>query len=366
MYLFELPPSFVAYNYYQTAIREARHDSKHGVAMSLPAPPKDQFTVGWICALPIEYTAARTFLDEKFGNNHNDIGDDNDYTLGRIGKHNVVVTVCPDGEYGTTSAANAARDLARSFPNVRFGLMVGIGGGIPSDAHDIRLGDVVVSSKVGKHSAVLQYDLGKQLADGTFETISHLDNPPTCLRNVVSALRAIHDEQGNDIQARVDEAVKSIKTRSKFSRPDQETDVLYRTDVEFGERESSERGVDATTSANAILHRASRDEEDDVPAIHYGPIGSGNTLMRDAKSRDQLGRMHGLLCFEMEAAGLMNRWPCLVIRGICDYADSHKNKLWQGYAAMTAAAYAKTLLERLQPQQVEAAQSMSELIGVRR
>ncbi|PSK42066.1 hypothetical protein B9Z65_3980 [Elsinoe australis] len=124
--------------------------------MSSPAPPKDQSTVGWICALPIEYTAARAFLDEKFESDHNDLGDDNDYTLGRIKKHDVVVTVCPDGEYGTTSAANAARDLARSFPNVRFGLMVGIGGGIPSDTHDIRLGDVVVSSKVGKHSAVLQ------------------------------------------------------------------------------------------------------------------------------------------------------------------------------------------------------------------
>ena len=61
-------------------------------------------------------------------------------------------------------------------------------------------------------------------------------------------------------------------------------------------------------------------------------------------SRDRLAKEHGMLCFEMEAAGLMNQLPCLVIRGICDYSDSHKNKLWQGYAALTAAAYAKRLL----------------------
>jgi nucleoside phosphorylase len=55
----------------------------------------------------------------------------------------------------------------------------------------------------------------------------------------------------------------------------------------------------------------------------------------------------------MEAAGLMDNFPCLVIRGICDYADSHKNKQWQGYAAATAAAYAKELLSMIHPSQVE-------------
>jgi nucleoside phosphorylase len=63
----------------------------------------------------------------------------------------------------------------------------------------------------------------------------------------------------------------------------------------------------------------------------------------------------------MEAAGLMNNFPCLVIRGICDYSDSHKRKDWQGYAAMVAAAYAKDLLSRIVPSQVEAETKMSEL-----
>lgn len=67
-------------------------------------------------------------------------------------------------------------------------------------------------------------------------------------------------------------------------------------------------------------------------------------VMKHGMTRDRLAEKHGILCFEMEAAGLMNLLPCLVIRGICNYSDSHKNKKWQGYAALTAAAYAKELL----------------------
>jgi hypothetical protein len=75
--------------------------------------------------------------------------------------------------------------------------------------------------------------------------------------------------------------------------------------------------------------------------------------MKDALIRDKLSAQKNVLCFEMEAAGLVNDFPCLVIRGICDYADSHKNSKWQGYAAMVAAAYAKDLLYRVVPQQVK-------------
>ncbi|KAI1827324.1 hypothetical protein F4861DRAFT_550886 [Xylaria intraflava] len=64
----------------------------------------------------------------------------------------------------------------------------------------------------------------------------------------------------------------------------------------------------------------------------------------------------------MEAAGLMNHCPCLVIRGICDYSDSHKNKDWQGYAAMTAAAYATDLLGRISPNRVEAERRIGEIL----
>lgn len=71
--------------------------------------------------------------------------------------------------------------------------------------------------------------------------------------------------------------------------------------------------------------------------------------MRDALLRDKLAEEMDILCFNSEAAGLTNDFPCVVIRGICDYSDSHHNDLWQGYAAMTAAAYAKDLVDQLPP-----------------
>ena len=102
-----------------------------------------------------------------------------------------------------------------------------------------------------------------------------------------------------------------------------------------------------------MILRPERTKYDDNPAIHYGLIASGDRLIKDAQLRDKLANEKGVLCFEMEAAGLMNQFPCLVIRGICDYSDTHKNKEWQGYAAMAAAAYAKDLLYQIPQSKVE-------------
>jgi nucleoside phosphorylase len=112
-----------------------------------------------------------------------------------------------------------------------------------------------------------------------------------------------------------------------------------------------------------LILRHERAEDEDNLVVHYGLIASGNKLMKDALLRDALIAERGVLCFEMEAAGLMNHFPCLVIRGICDYSDSHKNKEWQGYAAMAAAAYAKDLLCRIVPQQVEAEKKISDILS---
>ncbi len=51
----------------------------------------------------------------------------------------------------------------------------------------------------------------------------------------------------------------------------------------------------------------------------------------------------------MEGAGVWDKLPCIVIKGICDYADSHKSKVWQRFAAAIAAAVAKAILERYTP-----------------
>jgi hypothetical protein len=110
-----------------------------------------------------------------------------------------------------------------------------------------------------------------------------------------------------------------------------------------------------------VKDRPKRDENDH-PRVHYGIIASGDKVIKDAKKRDQVGKRFGALCFEMEAGGLMDHFPCLVIRGICDYADSHKNKDWQPYAAATAAAYAKELLREITPQVVDNAPTVTEAL----
>jgi nucleoside phosphorylase len=134
---------------------------------------------------------------------------------------------------------------------------------------------------------------------------------------------------------------------NEFTYQGKQNDQLF-------EAEYDHRGNDSTCEncdMSRLVHRATRSR--DVPIVYYGLIASGNQVMRHGRTRDRLGGELNVLCFEMEAAGLMDNFPCLVIRGICDYADSHKNKQWQGYAAATAAGYAKELLSIIATSQVE-------------
>ena len=115
-----------------------------------PDAQRQQYTVGWICALSTEATAAQAMLDETYpGLPSKNIRDSNVYTFGRVHNHKVVIALLPSGIYGTNSAATTAKEMLLNFPNIRFGLLVGVGGGIPSEEHDIRLGDVVVSKPHG-------------------------------------------------------------------------------------------------------------------------------------------------------------------------------------------------------------------------
>jgi nucleoside phosphorylase len=109
-----------------------------------------------------------------------------------------------------------------------------------------------------------------------------------------------------------------------------------------------------------LVNRNPRRTQD--PVIHYGLIGSGNKVIKNSRARDLLGKQK-ILCVEMEAAGLMDDFPCLVVRGICDYCDSHKNKDWQPYAALVAAAYAKELLSIIPVLEVEATLVALDILG---
>ncbi|KAF9871822.1 g-protein beta wd-40 repeats containing [Colletotrichum karsti] len=325
--------------------------------MSDPA----KYTIGWVCAVVAEYVAAQTFLDEKHDHAERvSQHDNNEYTLGRMGAHNVVIAVLPLGEYGISSAASVARDMVHSFPNIRVGLMVGIAGGAPTAEKDIRLGDVVVSSPSGGHGGVLQYDFGKAIQGREFLMTGFLDQPPSVLRTAVAGLQADFEQTDDGLNEMVEMALinRPRKMVKKYGRPPLEMDKLFRSDIVSGDD-----GPILNPTEDMFIARPPRTDDDDDPAVHFGTIASANRLMKDAEVRDKLATEHGVLCFEMEAAGLMNHFPCLVIRGICDYSDSHKNKDWQGYAAMTAAAYAKALICRIQTTKLEAERKVREEIA---
>lgn len=307
------------------------------------------YTVGWICAIPAEYVAAQEFLDEEHdGPAYLPPPVRNDYALGKMGKHNVVIATLPMGEYGNVSAARVAEEMRFGFPNIRIGLMVGIGGGVPT-RHDIRLGDVVVSTPSNGLGGVLQYDFGMTTQGKGFQRTSFLDQPPTALRTAVTGIQAQYERKGHCLEDAVNGVlVRNRRLRSRYKRPIPSSDRLYR---------SEHTGDDPAY----LIQREERGDEDDDPMIHYGLIASGSQLMKDALLRDELANEFDVLCFEMEAAGLMNNFPCLIIRGICNYCDSHESKEWQGYAAMIAAAYAKDLLSRMTPYQVEAEKKLSEI-----
>ena len=327
-----------------------------------PMSNPQKYTVGWICAISTELVAA-TALDEKHENAeflHQN--DNNTYTLGRVGKHNVVIAAAPDGEYGTQSAAMVARDMMHSFPNVRIGLMVGIAGGVPSSRHDIRLGDIVVSAPRNGRGGVFQYDFGKERQGQDFQATGFLDQPPVLLRTAVATLRAQYEIDGHQLKECICGALeRKPRLRKKYGPPNPDTDRLYQSAIihPLGDERSC---VDACGHDDShLVIRTPRTSDDDDPTVHHGLIASGNRVMKNAISRD-IAAQQDILAFEMEAAGLMNHFPCLIIRGICDYSDSHKNKEWQGYAAMTAAAYAKDLLYRIATNQVEAEAPMAELL----
>ena len=329
----------------------------------MPPLRNQEYTVGWICALPAEMAAARVMLDEIHGKPvEQHPSDQNNYLLGSIGLHSIVIACLPAGIYGTTSAATVAAHMLSSFKSIRIGLMVGIGGGIPSKDCDIRLGDVVVSKPDKTFGGVAQYDFGKTGAEGQFTRTGSLNKPPLVLLNGIAKLQAEHEVEDSKFpQFLLEMLLKHKKMQADYSYQGVSNDRLYEADYEH-EDESDD--MCESCDVNKVTRRPDRNTSD--PFIHYGVIASGNQVIKHGVTRDRLRKELGAICFEMEAAGLMDNFPCLVIRGICDYADSHKNKRWQPYAAATAAAYAKELLSIIPTQEIDATKEALEAFQISR
>ncbi len=293
--------------------------------------------MAWICALLTEKAAAVGMLDEAHDSLPSPPPDNNSYSLGRIRDHNVVITCLPSGVTGTTSAARVTTLMLSTFTRLDFRLMVGIGSGALSEEHDIRLGDVVVSKPIGTFGGVIQYDFGKTVQEGKFTRTCSLNKASESLLKAVASLEAKHMMENHKVEKYLSAVEKWPKMKTRFPCPGVQYDTLYEVEYDHPIRFKTCSQCDA----DKLVNWQSRPEN---IVIYYGLIAFGNRLMQHGGTRGRLRQELDVLCFKMAAAGVTDSFPCLVIRGICDYAHPHKNKCWQPYAAITASAYTKELL----------------------
>ncbi|KAF2721065.1 purine and uridine phosphorylase, partial [Polychaeton citri CBS 116435] len=342
--------------------------------MSAATLTHDDYTVGWISPLEVEEIAALEMLDEQHVQLPQPQTDHNAYYLGSIYGHNVVIAGLP--KTGNCSTATVVAHMTSTFRRLRFGLLVGIGGGVPTRtaAGHIRLGHVVVSQPTGQHSGALQYDRGKAEV-GEFRRTGFLPPPPNVLLNAARRMGIERARAREDpLITNIDRIETSITGLSKFKRPRGDADILYEPDYVHHNRDLTCRKCRCSSDRRVTRNTEDSDEDNEDeqrdPAkyvvVHRGTIATGEKVMRNGCERDQLAKEHGILCFEMEAAGALDDFPCLVVRGISDYSDSHKNDKWHGYAAAAAAAYARELFRHMpidEVKQCKVAESVVKQIG---
>ncbi|KAK6504766.1 hypothetical protein TWF481_006705 [Arthrobotrys musiformis] len=315
-----------------------------------------EYTVAWLCTRPKpELAEASRTLEILHGCPRDLIptDDDNTYVYGSINHENIVIACLHLSASRMKSPTRQVESIARNFPNLEIYLLVGTGSGIPRNQpsnnpfQNVLLGDVVIGwSDQIESSPVIPYDLRTPrygmsgggpgaLLDGRGHGIPD---------------RTLHDILGKLLAKR---RFTKKKTAGLFQNLDEdhpglENDILYESENQHvpGAEDCSRCGD------HRLVNRPLRPTKDFV--LHKGTILSGSFAMRDAHTRDRLSETFpSALCIEMETSslGLVNWFPsCLVIRGISDYGDSHRNRMWQKYAAATAAAFAKELLYALYPQ----------------
>lgn len=306
------------------------------------------YTIGWICATSTEHNVSRALLDDVHEEpEHIDqLPNADTYTFGQIGRHNVIISTaaCPRNLFELSDAAEITRIILHRFRNIKFCLLVGIGGGAPSPEHDIRLGDVIVGySSAEREGSVIQYTT-RHIEK--FAQLGVLNQPPAVLRAAINRHRSRYEKERRILKAAIADTLKTHYFQERgYERPT--TDRLYRSDFVHYLYNGSDCTVVCGDNPSDFIQRPERAE--DGPAIHYGLIASADLPMEDALARDKWSKLKNILCFEHEAPGLSGDISCLMIRGICHYSDSHNNERWQIYAAVAAAVYAKQLLCEISP-----------------
>ncbi|KAK6500264.1 hypothetical protein TWF481_010609 [Arthrobotrys musiformis] len=348
-----------------------------------PPPPADNrdFEIAIICALTLEADAVEGLFDlhwDNYGYIYRKAPrDPNAYSTGVIGCHNVVLAYMPT--MGKSSAASVAANCLSSFTGIKLGLVVGICGAVPfKKGHEILLGDVVISR------GIIQYDLGREYSDEFVRKDSLLDNLGRHNSEIQALLAKLQGRRGKTgLQDKTSKYLSALRAElgEETFYPGAAEDKLFESNYRHKHQVSSgcaicaackqagdpvcktaktsscaELGCDKTklVSRNRLKEvledtAASGKASSNKPAIHFGLIASGDRVMKCGELRDSIAAKEDIIAFEMEGAGVWDNFPCLVIKGVCDYADSHKNKDWQNYAAAAAAACMKAFLEYWDP-----------------
>ncbi|KAH7022292.1 pfs domain-containing protein [Ilyonectria destructans] len=339
---------------------------------------RDEFEIAIVCALPLEYDAAALVFDEfwdedgdKFGRAK---GDFNNYTTGRIGPYNVVLVLLPN--MGKTSASDSTATLRLSYTRLRLAILVGICGGVPTSGtgEEILLGDVIISK------SVVQYDLGQRYPDRFVRNDDIYSDLGRANKEIRALLATLETQRGRDrLKKRAAECLTQLQKdvtesteRTKYTYLGAKEDRLFKPSYIHKHRDGRGCGCNESGACNLAIYasceelqcdfglveyrerlneKATLEQEGDItkaqqPRIFIGCVGSGDTVMKSGEHRDSIAKEHGIIAFEMEGAGMWDNVPCIVIKGVCDYADSHKHKKWQDFAAATAASTAKALVER--------------------
>lgn len=333
---------------------------------------REDFEIAIICALTLEYDAVTCVFDEFFDEDGNAYGkaegDSNLYTTGRIGKHSVVLVLLP--HIGKVYAGSAAASIKMSFTRLRLVLLVGICGGVPRIGKDLKdevlLGDVVISSDI------VQYDFGRRYPDKFVRKDTVEDNasrPNKSIRSLLKELETLLGRQRH--KNKTARYLKELQVRCEsdiYDYPGAAQDMLF--DPTYRHKHYTSRSCcSGTTVCDDALNsyceqtgcsvtrlverprlklklKLDRDKAQE-PAIYVGSFATGDTVMKSAEDRDRIAQGENIIAFEMEGGGVWEDLPCVIVKGVCDYADSHKNKVWQNFAAATAAAGMKALLDRV-------------------
>jgi nucleoside phosphorylase len=295
----------------------------------------DGYGIGIVCVTAIQRATMAAMLDEiHIRNWKTPRGDDNDYILGKVGALNVVIAGPPVRPANRTSTAVIAANMRRSFP-VTFALLVGVGSGAPV-GNNIYLGDVVVSQPTGTHGGVISLDITESPKGDILQRISSLNLPPPVLQNALQSLKVSEVMRPGGFDAHFSLMAVKRPPLDEIRRVERSQDLLFDSNY-------LHRGGE-TCNECSVGHLVTRLLAGSRPRIHYGTIVSSSFTIKSGRLRDRVANETDAICFDTEAAGLENDFPCLMIRGIADYADSHRNDLWRAQAAASAAAVARQLL----------------------